>query len=252
MDDDHVTLLRAGRGGGAGVVAGVGQAGEFPGVPEVADAADGDQGEDDEEGDDAAAGAAAGLLAALGAVLGELQPVDDVLGVLVGLLDEGELSGVVLPFVRCAGRGGHVVLGRSGLLRDVGGVPVAAGLLCGGRRRGRDAGLLSAGGGLPVGVVAGVLRVGLLGGAVGVVTGGLLPLACGVRVVGVVAGGLLPSGRVRVVAVSLLCVRVVRLLRRQLGGDVPVDRLPVLVVADQFVLVGSVSRSPRVVSVVHR
>src|SRR5690606_6098754 len=279
VDDDHVPLLRPGRRGGAGTGAGAGQAGQLPGVPEVADAAGDDQGEHHGEGDDAAAGPAPGLLAALGAVLGELQPVDDVLGVAVRLLDEGELLGAVLrsaAVLRFAAvlrpvavRGRRVlVVHRAGLLGDVGPLLRDAGLPAGAALRvGLPVGVVRArraparGGGLPVGVV----------GAVRVVSGRLLPGA--VRVVGVVRRRVLPgAGGVRVVAVPLRVLLRVRGLRdaglllvgvvgavrvvggRLLGGlldrDLPVDRLPVRVVADEFV--GRAAPVPRVVSVVHR
>lgn len=164
VDDEDVPLL--GARGRRGARTGLG-AGQLPGVPEVADAAGHDQGEDHDQGDDPAACAALGLLAALGAVLGELQPVDDVLGVAVRLLDEGELLGAVLPFGRLGVRGRTVVIavmavmavglgsvvGRAGLLRDVRGLLGDPGLLSGTALRA-----------LPVGIAVGV--------AVGVVRGG--------------------------------------------------------------------------------
>ena len=76
-----------------------------------------------------------GLLAALGAALGELQPVDDVLGVLVGLLDEGELLGAVVGLPRRprrlpASRAGCSTAGRCGTAPG----PSARWLLAGGGR----------------------------------------------------------------------------------------------------------------------
>src|SRR5206468_2063039 len=112
-------------------------------------------------------------------------------------------------------------------------------------------GLLSAGRGLPVGVV-GRRRPGGVRVVAGL--GGLLARVVRAGVVG--RGLLLGAGPVRVVGVALLLllpVRVVRLLLRGLlgllGRDLTVDRLVVLVVADEFVLVAAV---PGVVSVVHR
>lgn len=211
VDDDHVTLLGGGGGRGTGVgVRGRRQGGQFPGVPEVAHSADREHRQDHDEGDQAAAGAALGLLAALGAVLGEVQPVDDVLGVAVRLFHERELPGVVLPLGRPAvsgrtapvgrrivglGVGLELVLDRTGLLRDV------SGLL--GDTRMLDPGLLSAGGGLPVGVVRGLGR-----GSIGVVADRGLPTGVvGGRlltgVVRVVGGRLLPARGVRVIAIAL-------------------------------------------------
>lgn len=283
VDHDHVTLLGGGRGPGARAgVRGRRQTGQLPGVPEVAHPADGDQRQDHDQGDEPAAGAPFGLLAALGAVLGEVQPVDDVLGVAVGLLHERELLGVVLLLALTGGSGGVLAalgvrrivtragaepgpvprvavragpgpwLGRAGLLRDVGGLLGGPCLF--------GPGLLP-GGGLPVGVVGGLrsgaVRVvggGRLGSGVVRVVGGRLPAARAVRVVAV---PLLPVVLVLALAVALallprvllLPVRVVGLLGGLLGRDLPVDGLAVLVVADEFVLVAPV---PRVVSVVHR
>ncbi|MBW8703508.1 hypothetical protein MBT84_28325 [Streptomyces sp. MBT84] len=96
MDGDHIAVLGARGRRRTGLATAGGGAGQLARVPEVSDTADGHQGEDHDEGDDPAARAAPGLLTALGAVLGELQPVDDVFGVAVGLLDEGELVGGVV------------------------------------------------------------------------------------------------------------------------------------------------------------
>lgn len=105
VDDDHVALLRSGGGRGVLLLPGAVEERQLARVPEVADAADGEEGEDDDQGDHPVAAAAAGLLAALGPALGELEPVDDVLGVLVRLVDERELLGAVV------GRGLPVLLG---------------------------------------------------------------------------------------------------------------------------------------------
>jgi hypothetical protein len=61
------------------------------GFPQVAAGAEGEQRDDHQQPDDPVAGAALAFVTAFGARLAELEPVDDLFGLLVGLVDEREL-----------------------------------------------------------------------------------------------------------------------------------------------------------------
>jgi hypothetical protein len=194
VDHDHVPHLGAGGGLLLGAVK-AGNGGQPVGGPqEGAAAEDGeDQGEDEQPA--AYAAAALGLLAALGAALGELQPVDDVGGFLVALLDEGELLRFVGRVRAAAGGGGRALAGHGRGLGGLGGGDgglLARSLACVGvvRRIAVVSGLP----GLP-----GVLDLRLLAGAV---------VVRGAVVVPVVRRGLLGLLRLLVEGTPVLVVTV--------------------------------------------
>lgn len=219
MDGDHVALLRPGCCRAGLLLPGAVEERQLARVPEVADATDDEEGEDDEERDHAVAAAAAGLLAALGAALGELEPVDDVFGVVVRLVDEGELLGAVV-------RVGRPALGPARF-----GDPVGARRLrlC----RGGAGGGRGLGGGLLGDPLLGLLRVLRfvpVGGGLGVL---LLPVRRGGRLLRLLLLRLLVR-LLRLPAVALLVVAVLLLVL--LRGRLAVHRLPVRVVADELLL----------------